>query len=451
MITSVITNLITIRRKNMDYNIKNYGAKGDGNTLDTQSIQDAIDDCSKNGGGRVVIDNGVFMTGTIILKDNVDLHISGSGKILGSPNCGEYEETEDKTLSRDLWGKAKSNGDYPDFDKKHVDKDKVPRFRSSALIFAEEVKNISISGEGTIDCNGDKFIEHISEGDNWWMPYRRIEAPTPPRVVFFTGCENVCVKDITMINQPAGWSYWIHDCDYVNFDRIKITANVEYPNNDGIHINSSRNVTVSNSSITCGDDSIIVRANNVSLKENKVCERVVVTNCNLTSHSAGIRLGWINDGIIRNCTFSNLVMTDTSVGISIYIPAIGDCSPSDIGREKTLIENMSFSNIIMDDNYSFPVLIWPADKPGTNIAGIRNIYYSNIHSRGYKLPMLCGTEEHPLENISFSDCSFEIKNPPDSDIYLNHGGTYGPAPDDPVINMKHIKDISLNNTKFIVY
>ena len=95
-----------------------------------------------------------------------------------------------------------------------------------------------------------------------------------------------------MVNQPAGWSYWIHDCDYVAFDRVKIFAEVEYPNNDGIHINSSRNVTISNCDITCGDDSIIVRANNASLAENKVCEKVCVTNCNLTSYSGGIRIGW---------------------------------------------------------------------------------------------------------------------------------------------------------------
>ena len=106
-----------------------------------------------------------------------------------------------------------------------------------------------------------------------------------------------------MVNQPAGWSYWIHDCDFVTCDRLKINANVQYPNNDGIHINSSRNVTVSNCSIVCGDDCLVVRANNASLSENKVCERVVVTNCNLTSYASGIRIGWLNDGVIKNCAF----------------------------------------------------------------------------------------------------------------------------------------------------
>ena len=109
-----------------------------------------------------------------------------------------------------------------------------------------------------------------------------------------------------MQNQPSGWSYWIHDCDYVSFNKCKIIANVQYPNNDGIHINSSRNVTVSNCDISCGDDCIIVRANNLSLAENKVCEKVTVTNCNLTSYANGIRIGWMGDGVIRNCSFSNI-------------------------------------------------------------------------------------------------------------------------------------------------
>ena len=81
--------------------------------------------------------------------------------------------------------------------------------------------------------------------DMFWMPYERICDDTPSRVVFFTGCKNVKIVDVTMINQPAGWSYWIHDCDYVTINGIKIDAKLDYPNNDGIHINSSRNVTVS--------------------------------------------------------------------------------------------------------------------------------------------------------------------------------------------------------------
>ena len=86
-----------------------------------------------------------------------------------------------------------------------------------------------------------------------------------------------------MINQPAGWSYWVHDCDYVNFDKVKILADAEFPNNDGIHINCCCGVTISDCNISCGDDCVVVRAYSSPHHENIVCEKVCVTN---TSNSA---------------------------------------------------------------------------------------------------------------------------------------------------------------------
>ena len=263
---------------------------------------------------------------------------------------------------------------------------------------------------GKIDCNGSAFIVPVENPTLW--RYKRIDAPTPPRVVFFTGCRNVRVEDVTMVDQPAGWSYWIHDCDCVSFDKVKIFAEVEYPNNDGIHINSSRNVTVSNCNIICGDDCIIVRANNGSLAENKVCERVTVTNCNLTSYSCGIRIGYKNDGVIRNCTFSNIVMTDTSTGIGIHLPHYAPDPErlwtADMGREATLVENLSFNNIVMDNVFGEPVKIRIAPEPQTTVEAVRNIYFSGIRARGPRGILLQGRAENHLDNICFSDCSFEI-------------------------------------------
>ena len=319
----------------MIFNIKDFGAVADGKTLNTTAIQNTIDACFENGGGQVLVEGGTYMFGTIVLRSNVELHIAANAILLGSPSCADYPEREDV---------------------RHVNSEKLPRWRNACYIYCEESENVSITGMGKIDCNGKYFVRTV-ENPTYWT-YERIKAPTPPRVVFFAGCKNVKITDITMVNQPAGWSYWIHDCDYVAFDRVKIFAEVEYPNNDGIHINSSRNVTISNCDITCGDDSIIVRANNASLAENKVCEKVCVTNCNLTSYSGGIRIGWKNDGVIRNCTFSNIVMTDTSVGIDITLPHfIFDPErlyTADMGREETLIENLSFNNIIMDNVYAEP-------------------------------------------------------------------------------------------------
>lgn len=415
----------------MFFDVRDYGAVPDGVTRNTDAIQTAIDACAAAGGGTVQIAGGVYMTGMIELKSGVNLHLETDGRLLGSPDCA----------------------DYPEKDRVHVDRQKLPRRRGACLIFAEECRNISITGPGTIDGNGEAFIEPVPANEAYWMPYRRIDAPTPPRVVFFTGCQNVLVEDVTMTNQPAGWSYWIHDCDDVHFDRVKIRARVDFPNNDGIHINASRNVTVSNSVISCGDDCLIVRANNLSLKENKVCEKVTVTNCTLTSHSAGIRVGWVNDGVIRNCTFSNLVMTDTTVGISILLPrgydGAGNRLP-DNGREATQIEYLSFDHIIMDRGYSCPIYVHIQDDPDTHCRFVRNLFFSHIHARALQLPCIEGRADCPVEDLTFSDCSFE-RLPASADDHCNHGGVVRRQPNYvDSVQLAHVRNIRFNNTSISV-
>lgn len=412
----------------MIIDVRSCGAVADGKTLNTAAIQKAVDECAAQGGGRVLLENGTYMTGTIILKQNVDLHIAANAVLLGSPDCA----------------------DYPEHEANHVNSPLLPRWRNACLIFAEECSNISITGSGTVNCNGESFVRPRENDVVGWSYVRKMELPTPPRAVFFTGCQNVRIEDVTMINQPAGWSYWIHDCDYVTIDKIKIIADTNYPNNDGIHVNSSRNVTISNSSITCGDDCIIVRANNVSLKENKVCERVVVTNCNLTSYSAGIRIGWINDGVIRNCCFSNIVMTDTTTGISISLPHIkpskDNPSSADIGREATLIENLSFNNIIMADHCSRPIRISVDNNPDVKCEAVRNLYFNNIHSRGPELPMLVGRETCRLENIWLTDCSFTCTDGTEILNRKNHGAVHSCYNGINPFLIRYADGVKMNNT-----
>lgn len=384
------------------YNISDFGAVGDGNTINTVAIQNAIDECEKTGGGRVLITDGVYMTGSITLKSGVDLHIERTGTLLGSPNCADYP------LKENL---------------RHVKREKMPRCSNASLIFAEEGENISITGMGKIDCNGENFVIPVGDDSPLGCRFKRIDAPTPPRVVFFTGCKNLKFEDITITNQPSGWSYWIHDCDFVSFDRCKIFANVQYPNNDGIHINCSRNVIVSNCNIICGDDSIVVRANSSSLSENKPCENITVSNCNLTSYANGIRIGWLNDGVIKNCVFSNITMSDTNVGIGIVLPLF-DETLADRGREETLVENLSFNNIIMDGMYANPIVIEISETEGTKCKYINDIYFSNIHAKGLEFPYLRGRTNKKIKNVVFSNCTFEKCGDEVYPNYEHHGYAY---------------------------
>ncbi len=420
-----------------DFRIQDFGAVGDGAAINTKAIQAAIDAAHAAGGGRVVVGDGVFKTGTIELKSYVEMHIEANAVLLGSENMQDYPEQNHI---------------------KHVTIDLCPRWTARCLILADECEHIALTGSGTIDCNGHHFALPREEAGmpNFPWKFYRVPGHTPTRVVFFTGCRNVRITDITMTNQPAGWSYWVHDCDYVHIRGLNITADVNYVNNDGIHINSSRHVTISDCNITTGDDCIILRANNASLKENKVCEFVTVTNCNLTSYSSGVRIGWTNDGTIRNCTLSNLVMIDCTVGVGLHLPTL-QRSPmpdlrntglSDVGREHTLVENITFSNIVMDKQCGSPISISVGEEPWVTVGALRNLYFTGIRSRGPELPNLQSREDCPIENIHFTDCTFEQT---DGSEFTNRE-THGPVdrfsePYPPMI-LKNVKGLHLNNTQF---
>jgi polygalacturonase len=394
---------------------------GDGKTLNTLAIQNAIDECHKAGGGRVVVSDGIFMTGTIILKSNVNLHIKKGGVILGSPNCGKYDENSDFDIrpypyNVILTGDIASYGDYPDFPKKHVIRENLPRNRGCCLIYAEESENISITGSGVIDANGTAFTELAPVEAHHYTKYRRIHAPTPPRITFFAGCKNIMVEDITVTNGPAGWSFWVHDCDEVSFERVTIDCDLNYPNNDGIHINCSRNVTVKNCKISCSDDCIVVRANSRSLDRNKVCENVSVTNCTLTSPTSAIRIAFVCDGTIRNCSFSNLTMLDCKVGVLLEIPD-KKLIQSDYGRESTLVENLRFLDIVMDYT-PLAIKINLFDGDDTTINGIRSLYFENFTAKCEDAILINGTPSAPVENVRFTSCSFLSSSP--NPIKINH-------------------------------
>ncbi len=414
---------LSCNQLNHDYVITSFGAKDDGKTVNTSFIQQAIDDCHQNGGGKVVIPPGKFVTGTIVLKSNVNLYLEQGARLMGSPDTADYRI-----------------GGY-----------------QHGLIYAYQATGISITGEGEIDGNGtsfhlaDKahmgsdFDRNVTRQGQDYMPEHLFppEGPIsfharPGMMVVLHQCEQVDIKDITFRDSPH-WTFRIADCDDVLVTGISIYNNLMVPNSDGIHCTTSRNVRISDCDIRAGDDAIIVTGfgtragveGDINTKEdystrkygNKTgyAENITVTNCVMQSRSAGIRVGYgINS--IRNCVFSNLVIYDSNRGVGVF------------SRDNGTIENILFSDITIQ-NRMYTGHWWGSGEPihvsairrdpNSPAGAVKNIRFRNIIAESESGIVIYGTNEAKISDVLLENVSLKISGGLHSDTY---GGNFDLRP-----------------------
>jgi len=272
------------------FDIRDYGAMGDGLTDDAPAIQKAIDDCAANGGGRVVLDKGTFMSSGIHFKSNVELHLTVSAQLIGSLEVDKYSRDEK-------------------FAFKHI-------IRS--LIYAADCENIAITGAGKIDGRGD-LIKVANDNDR-------------PDLIVLHGCKDVRIQDVFITNSKM-FAVFILQCQRVRIDGVKL-ENLKNANNDGFDIDGSRDVFISNTNIHSIDDCIAFKASS----RTEPCSNIVITNCILSSRCAAIRVGPDALADIENITVTNCIIRNTGLnGIKIQ---------ESMGAKA---RNMTFSNIVMEN------------------------------------------------------------------------------------------------------
>ena len=359
------------------YNIRDYGAKGDGQTLDTKAIQDAIDACHKDQGGTVLVPEGVFVTGTIELKSNVTLHIAAQGKILGTTDGKQYYAAAAIPTTGE-WTMGDGN---------------------VGLIFAANAENVTIEGTGTIDGQGAQFRAAVRGG----VPPSGIGGNKRPHHLLFYKCKNLSVRDI-FLTSCAYHSVRVCVCSYVKLDGIRIHSRVN-GNNDGFHFISCEYVHLSNSDVKCQDDACALFGSN---------KFITITGCSFSTRWSVFRFG---GGHSENITVTNCIVHET-----FGCPIKMRCD------HRSRFENIMFSNIVMH-NVTGPISIGlgpqnpkPGEKPPTP-GVVKNISFHNIQATVVKpwpiadIPIeakynpgenfssiiLNGMDEGFLENISFQD------------------------------------------------
>jgi hypothetical protein len=407
----------------LQWDIRDYGARGDGKTVNTIFIQKAVNACYAAGGGTVVVPSGMFITGTIFLKSNIHLHLEPGACLKGSDNVADFS----------------------------------PEGLHRGLLFAREARSVTITGPGIIDGNGTKFHipDHPHVGQDFDRKFIRQgnaymtfesgiqDGPIaykarPGMLIVLLQCEQVLLADITLRDSPE-WTIRIGDCDGVSIHNVSIYNNLLVPNSDGIHITTSRNVRVSDCDIRAGDDAIIVTGFGTDVgvhgdstyqidyssrpmgNKTGYAENVTVTNCVLQSRSSGIRIGYGKQPI-RNCVFENLVIYESNRGIGVF------------SRDEGSIENILFSNIRIQTRIHTghwwgngePIHVSAISQTNNQAAGnIRNIHFQHILAESETGILIYSEDKGQIRDLVLKDVRLQIK--PGMHV-LTYGGNFDLRP-----------------------
>jgi polygalacturonase len=351
----------------MDFDIRHYGAVGDGVANNAGAFQAAIDACHAAGGGRVVVAgrDAVYRAGTFELKSYVELHVEAGAKVLCSERLDEcrMHERHDK--------------------------------RTACFIYAEGAEGVAITGMGTIDGHGRAYVQRG----------RYIHKPLGrrPHTLLLIGCRKVRISDVTF-RDGADWSVRLTGCEDVVVHGVTILNDLAMPNSDGIDPDHCRNVRISDCHIETGDDCICIKAR-PEFPEFGPCENITVTGCTLISTSCALMVGIEAQAAIRNIVFDACVIRSSNRGLGIHLSHACD------------VENVIFSNMIIETR-QFEERWWGSGEPvyvvavperqGAAIGKIRNVRFQNISCRSENGIVVVGDKSVNVSNIHFDHARIEM-------------------------------------------
>jgi polygalacturonase len=423
--------------KNVDYVITNYGAKSDVAFNNQKAIQEAINDCHMNGGGRVIIPDGFYITGPIELKSNVNLYVSDNAYVQFT----------------------KSKEEYPLYITEY---EGIKHIRAISPISADGCENVAITGKGVMDGAGDlwrgikqfkltqrqwdaclkksPYVIPTKEGGIWcptksyydgvvnggpdindpnalekasqyWDMYR-------PVFVSIRNCNKVLIEDVTLQNSPA-WNVHPIYCNNLTVNKAVIRNKYHAQNGDGIDVESCTNVEIAHSVFEVGDDGICLKSgkNREARQIKRPTKNVWIHDCKVFDAHGGFVVGsemsrGVSNVIVENCVFSG-----TDVGIRFK---------SALGRggvvENITIKNIFMSNIIKEAMiFTMGYVLHQLEKAdGTEISNsvdmddvpeFKNIIVDNIVCNGSEIALkIVGLEELPIHDITITNSKIAATN-----------------------------------------
>ncbi len=414
------------------FSVRDFGARGDGRTLDTAAIQAAIDAAAATGGGKVVLPPGVYRSGTLRLADRLTLHLATGAVLAASGDIADYRE----------------------------DSEALPQSLHHYLLEGRGVNHLVVEGGGCIEGSGDAFWEKelLSGAAVESLPSEpeplRYEVfkprPVRPCLLYLRDCTDVTLRDFSITNAPA-YTIWLLGCEQICIRGLTVRNSRFGPNTDVLDIDCCRRVRISDCDLEAGDDCIALKSDIFRLGRPAVCEDVVVTNCVLSSATCAVRIGYEGDGPIRDCVFSNLAIRDARHGIDLVsILPVVHFTRIDSGA---VIERILFSDIVMR-NVGQALFIWAgreAPRTGGYRGHISDLMFRNIIADSVATSYIGSRDDCAVRRLSLGDVVLQVRSaapdmPPDADcraVPSHWGGNWKSG----VLALRRIDDICLNNVR----
>ena len=423
-----------------DYNVRDYGAKGDGKTLNHHAINAAIDSCVAHGGGRVVVPAGTYLCGSIRMKSHVELHLSAGAKILAAPaKMKAYDEAES-------WeGPAYQDGGHTYF--------------KNSLIYAIGQEYVSITGRGMIDGLGltkkDTEKGGVLNGGN---------IGTGDKAIAFKLCRNILIRDVT-IYRGGHFGIILTGCELGTVDNVTIDTN-----RDGFDIDCCKYLSISNCKINTPRDDALVLKSSYALKKPVITEHIAITNCVITGYKLGslldgsyipepvswvcgrFKLGTESNGGYKNISLSNCTFMYSS-GLAFE------------EVDQGIMENVTVSNITMNHVHHYPIYITTGcrnrgPKERTTVSTGRDIMISNMVANDVDSLagiIVTGMPGEPLRNITLSNIQLQFRGGGRAELakreYREQGKNYPEAKfakETPAYGLfaRHVDGLEVNNVTF---
>ena len=396
-------------------NVRDFKAVGDGRAKDTGAIQKAIDAASAAGGGTVFVPNGVYLCGTIQLKDNVTLHLAEGATLLGSTSGDDYLNFAASGFNR----------------------------APLALVLAQKARNIAITGRGKLNGQGGSFTLK----DN---------APGRPFGIKLVECQDVLIADVC-VQDAAAWVIHLLACERVVVRGVRVWSHANY-NNDGLDIDGCTDVAVSQCHFDCQDDAICLKSTPA-----RICENIVISDCITSSHCNLIKMGTSSSGGFRNVAITNCVLVAPrySKKVNGADRGIGGINLELV--DGGVMDRIAISNIAMD-GITLPLFIRLGSrkrKDNQPASALRDVNISNVVATnlGVVGSSITGLPSQSVENVTLSNLLFSYEGggtaedaqravPERANAYPE-GWMFGTLPAWGLY-CRHVKGLKLHNVKLLL-